>query len=294
MSGFSDDWLDLREPYDHRSRSPATEQFVLSSLPPGGPTRIIDLGGGTGSNLRHLALRIAGPQSWIILDHDRALLEAAMPRIAAFAETQAWACVVEASRLTIDRPEGAIVVDLREADISFEDELKAAVEGADLVTATALLDLASALWVESLAAIARASSTRLLMSLSVDGRILWDPMDPVDFKAAAAFERHQRRLKSFGPALGPDAPLVVEAALRDAGFAVAAHRSDWVLGADDRAMQRALLEGYLTAACEEAPTEADAFALWHERRVALIDVGRSTLVVGHVDLGAVPESRVGP
>ncbi|MGD8498218.1 MAG: class I SAM-dependent methyltransferase, partial [Chromatiales bacterium] len=59
MSGFSPDWLALREPLDARARSAALVDRLRAQAPRG-PRRILDLGSGTGSNLRYLAPRLGG------------------------------------------------------------------------------------------------------------------------------------------------------------------------------------------------------------------------------------------
>jgi hypothetical protein len=64
--------------------------------------------------------------------------------------------------------------------------------------------------------------------------------------------------------------------------------SDWVLGADDGPMQRALIEGYVVAATAIAPERHAAIASWAERRRALISARKSRLRVGHLDLLLLP------
>jgi hypothetical protein len=57
MSGFSAEWLALREPVDHRSRNQGLQADVLDYLAQikpvkAGAIHIIDLGSGTRSNVR--------------------------------------------------------------------------------------------------------------------------------------------------------------------------------------------------------------------------------------------------
>ena len=85
---FDAAWLTLREDLDHDSRDPALVDLLVewqreSVDPPGATgdgtavtrvfTRVLDLGSGTGSNLRYLAPRLPGRQQWLLLDHDAAL-----------------------------------------------------------------------------------------------------------------------------------------------------------------------------------------------------------------------------
>jgi len=84
VSGFSAEWLARREPHDAAAR--ATELAGLlrtssSATRNGEPARasraIVDLGAGSGANLRWLAARLGGEQAWLLVDHDAGLLAAA-------------------------------------------------------------------------------------------------------------------------------------------------------------------------------------------------------------------------
>src|ERR1700682_4004771 len=87
MSGFSPDWLALRETVDHRSR----DQALLSKLAARFENRkdifVVDLGAGAGSNLRAVAPALPARQRWILIDHDPALLAAAFEAIAEWADS---------------------------------------------------------------------------------------------------------------------------------------------------------------------------------------------------------------
>jgi hypothetical protein len=54
MSGFSAEWLALREPYDRRARNSGVVEAVLAALDPSS-VKIVDLACGTGSTFRALS-----------------------------------------------------------------------------------------------------------------------------------------------------------------------------------------------------------------------------------------------
>ena len=64
MSGFTGEWLALREPADIAARSQELTSFVRDALESRARLEIVDLGSGTGSNVRYLAPRLPSPQHW--------------------------------------------------------------------------------------------------------------------------------------------------------------------------------------------------------------------------------------
>ena len=67
-------WLALREPADILARSAALTKAIVARLPPERPLRILDLGSGTGANVRYLSSRLPVPQQWLVVDRDADLL----------------------------------------------------------------------------------------------------------------------------------------------------------------------------------------------------------------------------
>src|SRR5690606_16121947 len=131
-------------------------------------------------------------------------------------------------------------------------------------------------------------------ALTYDGRIACTPAEPEDDEVRTLVNRHQRGIKGFGRALGPDAVASAVRGFAAAGYEVHTAPSDWRLGPADGELQRQLVEGWAAAAREIAPSRAAAVDAWHARRLAHVDAGRSFIVVGHQDLGGWPASRRGP
>lgn len=260
---FSADWLALREPADHRSRPYGLLPPLRAAWHARGWSRILDLGSGTGSNLRYLAPRLIGAQDWILLDHDPELL----------------------ARTRVPDP----CPPVRRVVGGLAAEGLARVAETDLVTASALLDLVSEGWLGELVDRCSASECGALLALCYDGTQEWSgPADPDDARIQGAVNAHQRRDKGLGPALGPAAPRVAEAFFRDIGYHVWALPSGWLLGPEDLDLARALLEGWCQAAREEVPPEAPRFEEWRERRLRDLEEGNTLVTVGHVDLLALP------
>jgi hypothetical protein len=260
VSGFSAQWLALREPADDAARADGVTRHVVNALAGLAPVRIVDLGSGTGSNVRYLRSRFATETQWLLVDNDPALLDVA---------TRAVPIAIEARSH-----------DLRHLDASL-------FAGRDLVTASALLDLVSDRWLLALAERCRAARAHVLFALNYDGRLHCTPAEPDDELIRDAVNRHQRGDKGFGPALGPAAGARAEAVFRAAGYHVLRARSDWDLGAAHAELQRQLIAGWAVAATAVAPDAATRIDDWRLRRLAYVARGVSRLIVGHDDVGGV-------
>jgi phage FluMu protein gp41 len=249
------DWLALREPADAAARAPdLVERLAV------GPGAVIhDLGSGTGSMARWLGPRLPGPQRWILYDRDADLLR----------------------RATAAMP-GPVTVETRQRDIT---RLTAAdLARADLVTASALLDMLTADEADRVVAACAGAGCPALLTLSVTGRVELTPTDPLDADLAAAFNAHQRRTVGGRRLLGPDAAAVTAEAFRRRGVDVLVRCSPWRLGADRSGLAAEWLSGWVAAACEQRPELARPAAAYSASRRADAAAGRLRIVVHHHDL----------
>ena len=267
MTGFSAEWLALREPYDARARNPEVLDAIATFLKPLPAVRVIDLACGTGSTLRMLSPRLPARQNWHLVDHDVRLLMQA-----------------KATPLAKD-------IDVMVTPLDLNRDLEAALDGeVDLVATSALLDLVSAAWLDRLALALAARSIPFYAALSYDGRTGFTPTDLFDTRIMAGMSAHQSTDKGFGAALGPMAAAFMIARLKGLGYSVVQGAADWVIGPEDRDIQTEILTG-LASASEEmgALPLADATA-WLTRRRLAIEAGCSSLRVGHIDFFATPSA----
>ena len=266
MKGFSADWLTLREPADAAARAPELTKRLAAYCAGKERVRILDLGSGTGSNLRFLAPHLKPAQSWTLVDHDEGLLALA-------AEAGEPMSGVEVTCRTLD-----LAKDLDRLDLS----------DVDLVTGSALMDLVSAEWFDRLAAACRAAGCAVFFVLTYDGVMEFRPSDRLDPLIRELFNRHQGEDKGFGPALGPEAPKHMARALIAKGLRVETAPSDWIIEAGQRELHLALLEGFLAAAEEIGPARGEELRDWAARRRRLAARPDARLRVGHEDLFAFP------
>lgn len=244
-------WLAAREAYDHAARhAPFVARFA-AALPPGAP-RVLDLATGRGSNLRYLRPRLPESCRWTVLDRDPELL----------------ALVGEADCVRVEH-------DLRQGLDGLPE--------AEGIVCSALLDLVDEGFLVALARHLADRALPLLVTLSVDGRLLWERADPEDEAVHAAFRAHQLTDRGFGPSVGVGAAPRLAEVLQARGFAVELAEADWEIPAADGPFLAEMRRGIAAAAAEVA-ARPEEVAAWASRRAAL----GGGLRVGHLDLLALP------
>lgn len=262
---FSTEWLALREPADHAARNKDLLAAIATYFAGRSDLAVTDLASGQGSTLRAVAPHLPPGQSWTLVDYDEALLDSAT-RLGA-GET--------------------VEISTQRADLS-DDVASVLALPTDLLTTSAFFDLVSKPWLTQFVKQAAKRKLPVYAALTYDGRMTCAPHDEHDAAAVAAFNRHQRHDKGFGPALGPTAPETAQRLFEAAGYKVMLGPSDWKLGPNDAELQRQLIGGWHDAITELKEIPAAALAAWHAARLAAIDAGKAELMVGHQDLWAFP------
>lgn len=229
---FAVDWLALREPADLSAQSAEILDRLCAHLGDRPRLQILDLGSGTGASVRALAGRLPGTQHWTLVDHAAGSLAAAEAHLAPWLAAHHLAPRVRVACI--------------QADLATQLAVPA---GTDLIVCSALLDLASAAWIERLVLAAAESGAILLDRLTVTAEHGFSPVHPDDAAILAAFARDQQRDKGLGPAAGPQAPAALAAAGERVGLTVVQRASPWQLSAEEHApLIRALIDLYAAVA----------------------------------------------
>lgn len=267
MSGFTAEWLALREPHDLAARNPAVLDAVTRSFRSATSLHVADLACGSGSTVRALHAHLPVQQHWDLVDNDSDLLALACNR------NRDKDITLRTVRLDLSR--------------NFEEALGGTV---NLITISALLDLVSRNWLGRFLREIGSRHLPVYAALTYDGRTDLSPADEFDAHIVSAVNAHQLTDKGFGPALGPSAASASIAGLESLGYFVVDGKSDWILGPEDCQFQNQMLEGWASAAREMGTLSDSEITDWASRRKAMISEDLSSMRIGHVDFFAFPSS----
>ena len=286
MADSLSNWLALREPVDVAARSALLTREVVDAIGRHHPLSVVDLGAGTGSNVRYLAGRLPAPQRWLLVDRDPTLLADMRTRTSSWGTVHGYNVRTDGDVLVIRGQQLDCRVETRCLDLGGLSDPRI-FSGRHLVTASALLDLVSEAWLDTLAWQCRERGAAVLFALTYNGRSRCSPAEPEDDTIRELMNKHQRTSdKGFGPAAGPEAIQCAARSFAAVGYQVRREASDWALPPAMRELQRQLIEGWAEAALEIASDQAGMVASWLSRRLAHVEARRSRVIVGHEDLAA--------
>ena len=271
MSGFSIEWLNLREASDHKARDRhllKTAANWLNDLKSKDKV-IVDLGSGTGSTIRGLQryTTLAPSIQWRLVDNDPELLAEAVHR--------------HSEEYSIE----SFLVDLSATQ-------KLPLESVSLITASALLDLVSSNFIRDLCQLIKEKNEGrplgFYSALNYDGCIKWTPFHPLDAAILMNFNTDQRRDKGFGPALGPDATDFLKTQFHSTKFQCLSAKSPWLLGSADYLLTESLINGISGVAIQTGGLTNSDIQDWKTFRIENVRTG--TCYLGHTDIVVLPNS----
>ncbi len=278
MSGFDPAWLALREPADHRARNAELARALAARFALRDAISVVDLGCGSGSNLRALAEALPATQTWTLVDYDRALLAAARTTLSSWADS---ATEDGEDRLALSAKGRALTVRFLRYDLN-ADLGPVLGEAPDLVTAAAFFDLASPQFIRRLAHAVIERRAVFYTVLTYNGIQHWTPRRPADNQMTGAFNRHQMSDKGFGPSAGPTAPAHLADQFRIGGYSVQEGDSPWKLASPrDANLIAELANGHAAAVAETGAVDQKTIAQWRA-------TAHTQAEIGHTDMLAMP------
>ncbi len=195
---FSAEWLALREPVDHRSINVELRAQVAAHLSSVPHVRVMDMGCGSGSNLRALADHLGHSQHWTLVDWDENLLSHAREAISAWGENARD----DNGVLHVTRGDKQIAVSFQRADLArhVAHELERPL---DFVTAAAFFDLVSEDWMDGFAAALAVNGAPLYTTLTYNGVERWGPPHGADELCCRRFTRISTATRALVPRRAP-------------------------------------------------------------------------------------------
>ena len=278
MSGFSPQWLALREPADLAARNRQVLTACQRSLSRRGDLVICDMGAGTGASVRAFAGLLPRRQRWQLIDHDAQNLAAAKEALGVWADDTASS----GDDVVLRRADRHLEIHTVVHD--FARQPACWPTGTDLVTASALLDLTATAWIDIFVEALAEHRLPLLATLTVDGTMIAAPAHPLDEPVFTAFRRHQSRDKGFGPAAGANAASHLERALRKSGYEIESGDSPWIIKRSSPSLLHTMLSGIAAAVLETGDMTSADVERW--LRHAVVNI--RTLTIGHCDVFAWP------
>ncbi|MEO1615779.1 MAG: class I SAM-dependent methyltransferase [Planctomycetota bacterium] len=246
-------WLSIRERLDREFRS---ESLARRFMQLAETTRlIVDLGCGTGANLRYLSDHCKSSVPWRCVDCDEAVL-----------------AVAETKHL---RSGG----EFRKADLA--TDFKSALPDAPFaVTASAFLDITSKPWIGQLVEALQAAP--LLISMTTTGGPIWNPPDDLDQQIEHCLASHRVNDHGFGAAAGTSACQVLADELSMRGRTVEFKPTDWMLDAGERDV----IDFFITGVVRRVSSElsGDRLSEWLTIRRDQNSKGELQLIIPHADL----------
>ena len=238
---------------------------------------ILDLGCGTGSNLRALADHLPDDQQWTLIDHDIELLHAAKAAIARWADCTSSA---DLTPLELQRHGKHLSVHFLSEDLALNIE-QVLTHPSHLVTAAAFFDLVSPDWLVRFCA---HLNCPFYTVLTYNGQEQWQPACENDVALLAAFHHHQQHDKGFGVAAGPDATDMLVEQLERRRVVTQTASTPWVMRQpDDQALIEALARGSAQAVRETGQVQERQIQAWLHR-----SLNATECLIGHWDLWARP------
>ncbi|MEM9633951.1 MAG: class I SAM-dependent methyltransferase [Pseudomonadota bacterium] len=265
MSGFSSEWLALREPLDLEARDKTVEEAFFAQLP-AYRLQMLDLASGAGSTVAALGKRLPETADWLLTDYDPGLLEIASHR---------W------------KKRAGGDVSVRRIDLAGDLE-QLPFDEVDAVTTSAFLDLVSETFLARLVDQVVKARKPFLASLTYDGRAHFSPEHPSDNELLSALNGHQRSEKGFGTALGPDAASRAIERFEQQRYRVVQGLSDWQVQPSSQDFLTEFLGGWVRVG-REVGFDPKALDSWWQERTSQIKDGRLHVVIGHIDFAAFPQ-----
>jgi len=281
---FDPNWLQERYPFDAEARNKELEWQAVHQFAFLNHIQIVDLGCGTGSNVRYYMEQFPQNQTWYCVEEDAGLKEMFWQNISQVAREENYELEKKGDMLKMTKSGHEMEIHFIEGNLMQLDGLVDLLR-TDLILANAVFDLFSETQFTELIHTISHHSLSLLFSLNYEGMKFFPPEEDDAFYIEQ-YNAHMKRPQDFGQGMGPDASHLMESVLKRALADVKAGESIWEIGERDEKMLAYLLGFFEGALGEwwENETEKIAFSAWLARKKTMVKDHKLAVHVYHKDV----------
>ncbi len=283
---FDPNWLETRYRFDSSARKNSTEKKMLDHFSSLANINIVDIGAGTGNNVRYYASFLPQNQNWLLLDSDSDLNSQSLVLLSQWAKKNHWSYQLSENELRFQVATKTVTVKTKLGSLL---ELNKLVDLAkvNLITANAVFDLFSSLQWKNFLSQLIPFSLPLLATLNYS-EMNFFPFCEINQKYIDIYNQHMTRKQKFGKAMGPDCAEQMSHVLTQYNYSTITGQSNWVINTKENFMLHFLI-GFMEKSVEEmisAPLEKKAFQQWVIKKRKEIEESRLEAKVHHIDIFA--------
>lgn len=281
---FDPNWLQERYPFDADARNKEREWEAIHQFAYLDHVHLVDLGTGTGSNVRYYLEQFPQNQTWHCVEEDGALKEMFWQNIKQLAKTEGYELEWNGEALKMSKSGHWVNIHFVEGNLMELDSLVDLLR-TDFILANAVFDLFSEAQFSELIHIISHHSLSLFFSLNYEGMKFF-PSEEADVFYIDQYNAHMKRPQPFGHGMGPDASQLMEKAFRTALAEVKLGESIWEIGEKDEKMLTYLLGFFEDALADwwKTTEEKAAFIAWIGRKKTMIQEQQLAANVYHQDV----------
>ena len=251
--------------------------------------KIVDIGSGTGANVRYYFDKIPHAQEWTLIEQSTYLLEECRHSLSAFAQEHnySWQAQGDAFLLT-DTEEKTATIKLVPGRLEHIEQLTD-LPHTDVVTANAVFDLLSFEQFDALVSTLARHDVCLLATLNYY-ETSFLPFSDQDHRFTHWYHMHMKRPQPMGIAMGPDCSAEMLDLLAQHHMMIEQEGSQWHLKKCDLTMHRYILHFMKQAISELSLSQEEQrdFNAWLDRKKELCRQRELEIIIDHSDIFACP------
>jgi len=281
---FDPNWLQERYRFDEEARNKQLEWTCVNQFAFRDHVQIVDLGSGTGANLRYYVEQFPQDQTWFCVEEDIALKVPFWEQVQKMALDLDYAIEHEGVRMKLTKPGHEVLIHFVHGNLLKVGELVDLLR-TDLVLANAVFDLFSKEQFTGLVQVLSHHSLSLLFTLNYAGMDFSTATD-ADDHYIEQYNAHMQREQAFGRGMGPASSREMEAVLKEALAQVEVGESLWQIGSQEQAMMSYLLGFFDGALSDWWVKEAErlAFQNWLSEKKKHVAEKALSAEVYHLDI----------